>query len=140
MAKAKARTPWNAGSKAAKVAKDEEAEAKARMEKLSRAFDDKTMDPKLETELRDLRSRFEKKTSKAKEGEDIDTSMAAENKALAMQQRNNNTIKWAEQKNGSTEIGHEGSRRGAGEAKREDNTSRKGGKGSQRRNLHTGKD
>ena len=67
-----------------------------RCDKLARAFKDKTLDPKLETELRDLRTRFEEKTGKAKKNTAIDSSTNAENKALAEQQRSNNTIKWAE--------------------------------------------
>ena len=97
-AKAMARIPWKPGDKAARGAKEEEVEAKARLDKLARAFDEKTLDPKLETELRDLRNRFEKKTGKSKESQEIDTSTTAENKALADQQRSNNTIKWAEKK------------------------------------------
>ena len=66
-AKAMARIPWKPGDKAARGAKEEETEAKARLDKLARAFDEKTLDPKLETELRDLRNRFEKKTGKSKD-------------------------------------------------------------------------
>ena len=56
------------------------------------------MDPKLETELRDLQNRFSKKTGKAHEAEEVDITTFAENKQLANQQRNNNIIKYAEQK------------------------------------------
>ena len=93
-AKATANAPCSRrADKAAQAAKAEDAEARARFDKLARAFADETLDPKLETELRDLRTRFEEKTGRAKESTEIDSSTTAQNKALAEQQRSNNTIK-----------------------------------------------
>ena len=89
-AAAKQRSPWKSFE-----AKDIEAEQREKFAKLARIYKQGFLDPSMEPELRDLETRFNKKT-KASETEQVDTSSTAENKLVARHQQNNSRVRAAE--------------------------------------------